>query len=834
VALLGNLTGSSQFFNNAAFYNDVATQSLRFDQSSSARLEKTPNASNRITWTWSAWVKRSKLGDERAIWSVGSSSKFALFFHHLTHQLRVWSHNGEGSIYTNRVFRDLSAWYHICLTSKNSGNYYELYVNGVKETSFSLDQRSSYPGGNEHEVNSNDVHYIGAWNNGGLQYFDGYLADVNFIDGTCVGDTNGILDEFIEIKNGVCIPKKYTGSYGTNGYRLEFKQTGVGTASTTTIGADTSGNTNHYASSGIVASDCDMLDSPENNFCTLNTLQISDNDSNFFPSEGNLKLSANNNSGYRNCSSTFSPMGFKGYFEFTGLSTMNFYLGPIEDTTHPTNQDYADGNHNFLYFISDGQVQKSQGGTAAQVVRSASDHALGTISTGDVLGMAFDFTGTNRNVWLHRANTYGTASGGAGNPATGANPVGTSSILDSTQPYRFNFGINNGARLHFNFGQDSSFGGNETAQGNTDENGNGDFYYTPPSGFLALCSANLPEPTIGPNAATQADDHFNTVLWTGNGADDRSISGVGFQPDFVWLKQRNGTNYHTIVDSSRGATKRLFTNATEAESTDADSLQAFESDGFQVGTTGGMNGNTNTFVAWNWKANGGTTSSNTDGSITSTVQANTDAGFSIVLYTGTGSNATVGHGIGIAPRMIIIKKRNAIQNWVVYHEEIGNDRELLLNVSNAQTNSNSVYFNNTSPTTSVFSLGTDSYANENNANFVAYCFAEVEGYSKIGKYNPNNTTDNAFVHTGFKPAMVILKGAEINNQEWGILDNKRPGYNSVYFLQPQSNTTETTSNIVDFLSNGFKIRETGGVGYLTSNYIYMAFAEAPFKYANAG
>ena len=378
---------------------------------------------------------------------------------------------------------------------------------------------------------------------------DGYLAEWNLVDGQALTPAS-----FGETKNGVWIPKLKAITYGDNGFRLQFKQTGTGTASASTIGADTSGEGNHFTSSGIVASDSNMLDSPENNFCTLNTLQISNNDSAFFPSEGNLKLTATNNVGYRNCSSTFSPMGFKGYFEFTGLNTMNFYLGPIEDTTHPDNQDYADGNHNFLMFISDGQVQKNQGGTAAQAVRSASDFNLGTIATGDVLGLAFDFTGTNRNVWLHRANTYGTASGGVGNPATGANPIGTSSILDSHEPYRFNFGINNGARLHFNFGQDSSFGGNETAQGNTDENGNGDFYYAPPSGFLAMCSANLPESTIGPNSATQADDYFNTVLYTGNGS-TQSITGVGFQPDWVWIKCRSAAEWNQLFDSNRGALK---------------------------------------------------------------------------------------------------------------------------------------------------------------------------------------------------------------------------------------------------------------------------------------
>jgi len=804
VALLGNLTGSSQYFNDRVFYNRVATQSLRFDQSSSARLEKTPNASNRITWTWSAWVKRTKIGDERAIWSVGGSAKFALFFHHLTHQLRVWSHNGEGSIYTNRVFRDLSAWYHICLTSKNSGNYYELYINGVKETSFSLDQRSSYPGGNEHEVNSNDVHYIGAWNNGGLQYFDGYLADVNFIDGTCVGDTNGILDEFIEIKNGVCIPKKYTGSYGTNGYRLEFKQTGVGTASTTTIGADTSGNTNHYTSSGIVASDCAMPDSPENNFCTMNALEFQENNSGAFLAEGNLKFSNVN----ANINSTFGfgNSGGKYYWEYLYVSSTdsNHYQGV---TLPKDGVSIANAfNTGIALYFHDGTTR---------VDGTSGTGFGGQIGADNIIQFKLDLD--NGTLQFGKNNTY----------------ISALTLPTSIGGWRaggIQSGGTGGTRVFVaNYGQDSSFAGNKTAQGNTDENGIGDFFYAPPSGFLAVCSANLPEPTIGPNSLTQADDHFNTVLYSGNGG-TQNITGFGFQPDWIWDKSRNNTFSHMLVDSSRGVGKYLRTNTNGAEVDDASILTHFISDGVTVGDING-NASGSSSVMWGWKANGGTTSSNSDGSITSTVQANTTAGFSIVTATSPSSGTwSVGHGLSKKPDMIIQKYLASSSRWTVWHNILTSGQYLGLNESNAIASSGTPF--NFNITDSV--IGGNANYDATSTAVVYYVFHSVEGYSKIGVYNPNNTTDNAFVHTGFKPAMVILKGAEINNQEWGILDNKRPGYNSVYFLQPQSNTTESTSNIVDFVSNGFKIRETGGVGYLTSNYIYMAFAEAPFKYANAG
>jgi len=825
VALLGNLTGSSQFFNDTAFYNGAVSSSLRMQD---ARLTETPGSTgNSKKWTFSAWIKRGTLADSYIFAGTpydGYNGIAAIYFT-AAGQLHTYYDTSGANPYGavgSRLFRDTSSWYHLVWAVDAANTIHKIWINNELVST----DTGKYPPNYDYGINRSGSEMVigdGSWDSYGSTNFNGYMAEINHCDGQYLEP-----DSFGETKNGVWIPLKDPSlTYGTNGFRLQFLQTGT-SANSSGIGADTSGQANHFAVNALAASDV-VPDSPENNFCTLNPLQISDNDSNFFPSEGNLKLSANSNSGYRNCSSTFSPMGFKGYFEFTGLSSMNFYLGPIEDTTQPTNQDYADGSHNFLYFISDGQVQKSQGGTAAQAVRSASDHALGTIATGDVLGMAFDFTGTNRNVWLHRANTYGTASGGAGNPATGANPVGTSSILDSARPYRFNFGINNGARLHFNFGQDSSFGGNETAQGNTDENGNGDFYYAPPAGFLALCSANLPEPTIGPNSLTQADDHFNTVLYSGNGG-TQNITGFGFQPDWIWDKSRNNTFSHMLVDSSRGVGKYLRTNTNGAEVDDASILTHFISDGVTVGDING-NASGSSSVMWGWKANGGTTSSNSDGSITSTVQANTTAGFSIVTATSPSSGTwSVGHGLSKKPDMIIQKYLASSSRWTVWHNILTSGQYLGLNESNAIASSGTPF--NFNITDSV--IGGNADYDATSTAVVYYVFHSVDGYSKIGVYNPNNTTDNAFVHTGFKPAMVILKGAEINNQEWGILDNKRPGYNSVYFLQPQSNTTESTSNIVDFLSNGFKIRETGGVGYLTSNYIYMAFAEAPFKYANAG
>jgi len=549
-----------------------------------------------------------------------------------------------------------------------------------------------------------------------------------------------------------------------------------------------------------------MPDSPENNFATFNSLYV-DADSTPTLSEGNLRTDSTSSSWF-NSTSTFMVSSGKWYAEMCMNSSSDVF---ISIGKAPSTSTYIGTDTNgYAYLSNNGQIYHNSSGSSYG----------NTFGSGDVIGVALDLD--NGNLYFYKNGTIQNSGTPAVTGLSGSWFISCSSAGTSGE-------------VRANFGQDATFQALKTSGSDdaSDSNGKGTFYETPPSGYLALCTSNLPEPTISPNADTQADDYFNTVLYTGNATDNTAIA-VDFQPDWTWIKKRSSAQEHVLFDSNRGATKRLFSNLTNAESDSATSLKAFTSTGFTLGTDSNVNDNTETFVAWNWKANGGTTSSNSDGSITSTVQANTTAGFSIVTYTGTGANATVGHGLGVAPRWIIMKRTDSAQNWVVYHEEIGNDRELLLNVGNQQTNSSSTFFQSTSPTTSVFSLGSDNYANASSGTYVAYCFAEVEGYSKIGKYNPNNTTDNVFVYTGFKPAMVILKGAEINNQEWCILDNKRPGYNSVYNLNPNYANAETTSNIVDFVSNGFKIRETGGVGYLTSKYIYIAFAKAPFKYANGG
>jgi hypothetical protein len=327
------------------------------------------------------------------------------------------------------------------------------------------------------------------------------------------------------------------------------------------------------------------------------------------------------------------------------------------------------------------------------------------------------------------------------------------------------------------------------------------------------------------------DEYFNTKLYTGNGS-SQSITGVGFQPDLLWIKSRGDIGNHFLSDVIRGSTKRLKSNATDAEDT-ITSLSSFDSDGFTLSNTG-YNGSGETFATWNWLA-GGTASSNTDGSITSSVSANTTSGFSIVSYTGNGTaGATIGHGLGVAPSLIITKARtNAGRFWGVYSKSLGNTGVMALNSTQAFDTS-TTYWNDTTPSSSVFTVGTNGDTNSA-SGMIAYCFAEKQGYSKFGSYVGNGSTDGTFVYTGFKPAIVIVKSSSIV-ESWYTYDNKRTtsgGNPEDKYLLPNQNIAEGTFAIYDFLSNGFKLRDVNpGFNNSGVSYIYMAFAENPLVGTN--
>jgi hypothetical protein len=303
-------------------------------------------------------------------------------------------------------------------------------------------------------------------------------------------------------------------------------------------------------------------------------------------------------------------------------------------------------------------------------------------------------------------------------------------------------------------------------------------------------------------------DYFNTVLYTGDGTNPRAITGVGFQPDWVWNKPRSAANNHALLDSVRGATKFLSSDVTDAEYTYGNSIQSFDSDGF---------------TSWNWKA-GGTAVSNTDGSITSSVSANQEAGFSIVSYTGNSTaGSTIGHNLGVAPKMIIVKDRDGADSWVVYHDKLPTTEYLILNSSSAALTDNEIIFYDTKPTSSVFTVGAHNTVNQSGHNYIAYCFAEKQGFSRMGSYVGNGSSDGVFCYTGMKPSFVMIKRTDIGDN-WLIKDIKRDPIN-----QMEKRIFPNLSNAEDTGAGGFKLRESDAIGNASGGtYIYMAFAESPF------
>ena len=333
-------------------------------------------------------------------------------------------------------------------------------------------------------------------------------------------------------------------------------------------------------------------------------------------------------------------------------------------------------------------------------------------------------------------------------------------------------------------------------------------------------------------------DHFNTKLYTGNGG-TQSITGINFKPDWTWIKQRSGTEHHILTDAVRGAPKNLYSNLNNAENNTATFLTSFNSDGFSLGSSSEVNGNSATYASWNWKANG-QGSSNTDGSINTTyTSANTTAGFSIISYTGTGSNATVGHGLGSVPKIMFVKNRDGSNNWMVYSSALGATKYLKLNTTDAASTF-STRWNDTTPTSTVFTIGTDADVNGSGSKYIAYCFAEKTGYSKFGEYGGNQNANGSFIYTGMKPAFLMIKRYSTGNPatNWLIIDNKRnnttnTGNLIAATLKPNLDSSQGGNNEVDFLSNGFKWRGTDSdSNHSGHNYIYMAFAEAPLVGTN--
>ena len=779
-------------------------QSLRFEDGSSAYLSRTPaSAGNRKTMTWSTWVKRGNI--PVSSYYIGGGPTGAAYFvigfssSGVINIEEVVSSANTFMCRTSALYRDPSAWYHIVFTldttQATSTDRMHLYVNGVE---VSYDTYSA-PSQNMNLTyfNNTSSEKIGAspWS-----YFDGYLSEVHFIDGQALTpDSFGEVDETY----GHWKPIEYTGTYGTNGFYLPFSGTFYN---------DASGNGNNWTANNLATTDV-VLDSPTNNFATWNPLDAPPVGT---LSEGNLHYYADTVTTNGALAGTIGISG-KYYWEVFSSSNNQYHTEKVGIV--------ADG-FSLSTYIGAEAVSWGYGsnGSSQYKFHNGSATYLGARQIGDICMIAVD-TDAGK-IWFGRNGTWEES----GNPATGTNAQYTN-IPSVVRPAANVYNTENGIDGCFaNFGQDSSFAGNKTAQNNTDSNGYGDFYYAPPSGFLALCTKNLPEPAVVPA------EHFNTVLYAGTGS-VQAIS-VGWKPDAVWIKSRSDAEPHNLFDAVRGDQQRLLPNLTNAESTISTSLTNFDVGGFTVSGHDHTNKAGATYVAWNWKADNTSGSSNTDGSITSTVAANVDAGFSIVSYTGTGSAATVGHGLSSAPDLIIGKKRSSTGRWLVYHSSNTSAPEtdyLTLETTEATTDNANIW-NDTAPTSTVFSLGSDGNINSSGATNIAYCFHSVDGYSKFGSYTGNGSSDGPFVYTGFRPAYVMVKRTDTVSH-WQVHDTARDPDNVMeYQLHYNENAVDGASSAyyIDTLSNGFKLRMShAGQNASGGTYIYMAFAEYPFKYSNA-
>lgn len=793
--------GSSQFMYKTG---EEEGQSLRFENGDNAYLNWTPpSVGSSLTQTLSFWMKRTNEGNY-----IFRASEFYLYLAGDNLNYYDYRQGANGLILkTNAVYRDVSAWMHVVLTqdrgNATASNRIKLYVNGEQVTSFST---ATYPNQNEGSYfnNSGNIHYMGGTSG---NFFDGYLANVAFIDGTALDPTS-----FGEYKDTLWKPKSDTDiqalTFGTNGFYLAFEDSSA-------IGDDTSGNANDWTANNLVATDV-VLDSPVTggNFAVMNPVD----ESGFTFAEGNLKAtSPTGNGGSR---ATIAMESGKWYWEvlYSSKDTgSDVALIGILATDSVVNTATFTDAYGYVYYALDGTKYNNGSGAAYGA----------SYTEGDIIGVTFDADNGDLTFYKN-GSSQGTAFTGL------TSKVYAPVLSDGSSATAITYIAN--------FGQDSSFAGTKTPQGNTDDNGQGDFYYAPPSGFLALKTSNLPTPTI-----TAPDEYFNTVLYSGNNT-QLSVTAVNFQPDWTWIKKRNDIASHVLQDSVRGTYRYLVSNAASAENTNSanDWFRSFDSDGFTVSktTTGGTpttewNNSGDSYVAWNWLADTAfSNSAGTNGAdLASTGRVNQDAGFSIVSFDlqATGSK-TVAHGLSSAPEMIIVKSRDAATLWPVYTEPTGNTTYLVLD-DYAGATTNSTVWDNTSPTSSVFTLGSGFTTTNYDTKQIAYCFHSVEGYSKIGSYT--GSASLPFVHCGFRPKFILSKSSSAGGvgYSWNMTDTSRFNINPAEDLVwADSSTAESTANNldVDILSNGFKLRHTSNTANAAGvTYIFLAFAEAPFKSANA-
>ena len=757
------------------------SRSVRLRSSASAFFNRTPgSAGNRQTWTWSGWVKRGGLSSTQIFFSAntnaGSDTDHTDIRFTSSDTLLVFndaSGTGTVNLNTTQVFRDPSAWYHIVVavdtTQATASNRIKIYVNGAQITAFAT---STYPSQNVNLfVNNNINHRIGNYQPVNLP-FDGYLTEINFIDGQAL--TPSSFGE-TDVITGVWKPKKYLGTYGTNGFYLNFSDPSAATAAA--IGKDYSGNGNNWTPNNISVTSGvtydSMLDVPtlwadggngRGNYAVMNPLYKPSNQSSMSFRNANMEVGQAATNAVSSVAGTFSMSSGKWYWEVTVGGSFNHSALGIQ-----TDINTAWRGSGTVLYRSDGQ-KVIGGGTPSSYGSS--------FTTNDVLGFAYDADAGTLTCYKNNTSQGVIYSSGSGN-------VWLACAHDD------NAGAGVTYYHAFNFGQRP-------------------FAYTPPSGFRALNTGNLPEPTI-----KKGNQFFNAVTFdTQSGSYPKSITGTGFQPDLVWAKSRNQAYPHYLFDAVRGTgIKSLSSNSTAAEGDGTTNLSSFDANGFTVSAGDGIGFTSG--VAWQWKE--GATQ-----------------GFDIVTYTGNGAAQTVAHSLGVAPRMIIAKRRNGAQNWFVGHSSFASWASAIegLNTTAAVNNGATAVFNSTAPTSSVFTVGTDLSAS--GGTYVAYLFSEVAGFSRFGSYTGNGSTDGPFVFTGFRPRWIMIKNIQDNTTSWSMWDTSRsPSNLGDQRLEANASAAESSLAQFDLLSNGFKLRSSNSNNASGQTIIFAAFAEVPFRVALA-
>lgn len=789
------------------------SRSVRFRSSASAYFSRTPSVvGNQKTWTFSAWVKRGTLSATGWLLGAGTATDYTGVFFTANNNLQVncnTSSTQRITITSVSAFRDPSAWYHVVAaidtTQATNSNGVKIYVNGVQQTL----TYTVYTQNVSTAINNTVAQALGQVIN--VEYFDGYMTEINLIDGQALTPSSfGTTDA----TTGAWIPMPYTGTYGTNGFYLNFKDN----SSTGALGLDYSGNGNSWTANNISLTAGTTYDSmvdvptlwmPYNtsgdtgalvrgNYCvvnpTNNTYSTGSGPKYFTLTNGNLTATTSAGGGGSRVLGTIGVSSGKWYAEATiGAASINASAdqGLICVPVIYQASSIGGGSGGVVYIAGTGQKRTDASGYAAYG---------STYTTGDVIGIALDMDAGTVTFYKNNVSQGVALSGLTGSYTVGAQANDVSSNA-------------NYATYEFNFGQRP-------------------FTYTPPIGFKSLNTFNLPASTISNGASYMA-----ATLYTGNGATQsisNTVNGISFQPDFVWLKARSGVFNNVLQDTVRGITNYLVSDLTSAEGSGGSvTVTAVNSNGFSLGSGSSWNNNATTFVGWQWKAGGTPAVTNTNGSITSSVSAGTTQGFSVVTYTGNGTGTpTIGHGLGVAPAMIIAKTRSTANGWLVYHQSLGATKSIILNGTNAA--STQTDWGNTTPTSAVF------YVNGGNNNisaatYVAYCFAEVAGFSKFGSYTGNGSADGTFVYCGFRPRFVMVKRTDTTSN-WIIKDTGRSTYNTALeTLYPNLSNAEGSGDDMDILSNGFKMKLAASTNLNASGgtYIFAAFAELPFKNSNA-